>query len=316
MPLASCAAAYQSSVRRGARPPMRRLDCTAPGRSTSSSGSRGRSGTVGTSAPVPVGLPAAEGLLDLVEGAGRGEVADEHEQAAARHDPAPVQRPQRARRHLGDLVGRGQRAAVGVVAVPTVQPGLVGHHAGLRQRPAQVVAEPPGLALGRRARVRRVGEHLGQQARAGRRARTAATRPRRRARRRRRRRAARRRCAAAPRRARPASGCSCRASSCGTARRSWPGRRRGGSRWAPAAARGPAARSPGGRRPRAGRWAAPARRSRAAAACGAWSERGPAAACARDAGFVGLMRHLRRPGRGGRGRRVSGSRRRRPPARR
>ena len=111
-----------------------------------------------------VGLPAPEGLLDLVEGARRRQVADEHEKAAAGDDATPVQGPQRARRHLGDLVGRRQRSAVRVVAVPAVQPRLVGHHPRLRQRAAQVVAQPAGLPLGGRARVRRVGEHLGQQA--------------------------------------------------------------------------------------------------------------------------------------------------------
>ena len=315
MPLASCPAAYQSSVRRGARPPTRRLDCTAPGRSTSSSGTRGRSGTRGTSAPLPSARQPSRAFADLVEDARRRQVADQHQQAAAGYDASPVERLQRARRHLGDLVGRRQRAAVGMVAVTAVQPGLVGDHARLGQGPAQVVAEPAGLALGGRARERRVGEHLGEQAEQV--AQPGAQRlageghpvgavvdPQ----------------AAADALERlgelalgPAAG-----AEHDRARqhaRSSPGRRRGGWRWAPAGAGGPAARWPGVRRPRSARWEAPARRSRAAAACGAWSARGRAGACARD-GSSGLMRHHRRPGRGGHGRRVSGPRQRRPPGRR
>ena len=124
----------------------------------------GQVGDPGYVGPAALGPPAVEGLGHLVEDARRRQVADQHQQAATRDDASPVERLQRARRHLGDLVGRGQRAAVGMVAVATVQPGLVGDHARLGQGPAQVVAEPAGLALGRRARERRVGEHLGEQA--------------------------------------------------------------------------------------------------------------------------------------------------------
>ena len=158
-------------------------------------------------------------------------------------------------------------------------------HAGLGQRPLQLVREPAGLAARPAALgIAGVGQHLGEQAEQV--AQPGAQRlagegqpvgavvdPQRR-----------RRCAGAPRRARPGTAAGAEHASCAPAGRRWPGRRRGGRRWAPAAGGGPAARSPGVRRPRAARWAAPARRSRAAAACAAWPGRAPRGACARAAG--------------------------------
>ena len=116
-------------------PPKRTLDWTAPGRSTSSSGSRGRSGTARHGSLRAVGAPARECLLDLVEHARRRDVADDQEQAAVGEHAAPVRRLQGPRRQAETprVSGSGGRRRGRRNAV---QPRLVGGHAGLRERSA------------------------------------------------------------------------------------------------------------------------------------------------------------------------------------
>src|ERR671920_30473 len=96
--LASRTAGRSGSVRPGAGPPSRTLDCTAPGRFTTS-------------------MPAA-----CSSGAGGASTA------------CPVQVAQRGAVDTGHQTGIGQGDRIGVVAVPPGSQGAAGDDAGLRER--------------------------------------------------------------------------------------------------------------------------------------------------------------------------------------
>ena len=82
MPLASCPAAYQSSVRRGAEPADAQVGLHGARPVDQQQRHVGQVGDPGYVGPAALGPPAVEGLGHLVEDARRRQVADQHQQAA------------------------------------------------------------------------------------------------------------------------------------------------------------------------------------------------------------------------------------------
>ena len=257
--LARRTAGRSGSVRRGAGPPRRTLDCTAPGRSTTCRAPVPLLAHRGRDDGGPLAVPAGEGAGGGVDGRLGVEVADEHQRAPGRDQPLPVQLAQRGRADQRHLLGGRQLQRVGVGAVAPLGQRDAGDDAGLRAGDRDPLGDPRALGLDLGVRVGGRGEHLGEDAEdrraAPRRAgwwRTAPGRGRWTPPARRRGpapagrspsgRAA--RCPAARRRTAPRRGRR-------AARPPGPSRRRR----APAGAARPAGRRAGARRPRAGRWA-------------------------------------------------------------
>ena len=105
--------------------------------------------------------PSSEVSLDEVEGPGRRDVADDHEDGAVGRDPRRWG-PGASRERVEDLVGPGDPPTVGVVAVPTRGPDVGRRRGRLGQLETAVLGQARQLALDPAPWVGRSGQHLAE----------------------------------------------------------------------------------------------------------------------------------------------------------